>query len=267
MHLLHPDCVSAILLCCLQPAAQVLAESIWDRLQLHGFGSQAIVHTERQSLVRQQPKHLVWLHRDRPQRVAAGNPKLLLRATPLSTRRRHVRRRSGTRLWTRRHHALCVRRGTLRSTCWPHQESLGLYNETRDVPFTHPGIFLPQVVYFDRVRNLVLSTDGAMLYGERYSASAISPPPSAAAGRCSTRTSNGPTSTAIFPGTSKPTARPGLPAFGTRPKRAVQARTERNDAVDRIRPRHQGLPTPRRADTRTSTTGSLGPVQRRRNGP
>lgn len=45
---------------------------------------------------------------------------------------------------------------------------LGLYNETRDVPFTRPSIFLPQVVYFDKVRNLVLSTDGLMLYAEGY---------------------------------------------------------------------------------------------------
>ena len=45
---------------------------------------------------------------------------------------------------------------------------LGIYNETRDVPFTHPGIFLPQVVYFDRVRNLVLSTDGGTLYVDTY---------------------------------------------------------------------------------------------------
>lgn len=45
---------------------------------------------------------------------------------------------------------------------------LGLYNETRDVPFTRPSIFLPQVVYFDKVRNLVLATDGLQLYGELY---------------------------------------------------------------------------------------------------
>lgn len=45
---------------------------------------------------------------------------------------------------------------------------LGLYNETRDVPFTRPSIFLPQVVYFDKVRNLVLSTDGAQLYADSY---------------------------------------------------------------------------------------------------
>ncbi len=44
----------------------------------------------------------------------------------------------------------------------------GLYNETRDVPFTRPGIFLPQVIYYDKVRNLLLSYDGIMFYGDRY---------------------------------------------------------------------------------------------------
>lgn len=45
---------------------------------------------------------------------------------------------------------------------------LGLYNATRDVPFTRPGIFLPQTVYFDKTRNTMLSTDGAMLSSEWY---------------------------------------------------------------------------------------------------
>lgn len=43
---------------------------------------------------------------------------------------------------------------------------LGLYNDTRDVPFTRPSIFLPQSIYFDRVRNLELSLDGGGLYGD-----------------------------------------------------------------------------------------------------
>jgi len=40
---------------------------------------------------------------------------------------------------------------------------LGIFNETRDVAFTRPGIFLPQVVYYDKVRNLIMSSDGAGL--------------------------------------------------------------------------------------------------------
>jgi hypothetical protein len=43
---------------------------------------------------------------------------------------------------------------------------LGLYNDTRDVPFTRPSIFLPQSTYFDRVRNIVLSSDGGGIYGD-----------------------------------------------------------------------------------------------------
>jgi len=43
---------------------------------------------------------------------------------------------------------------------------LGLYNETRDVAATRPGIFMPQAIYWDRVRNMVLSNDGGQLYAE-----------------------------------------------------------------------------------------------------
>lgn len=43
----------------------------------------------------------------------------------------------------------------------------GLYNETRDVAFTHPTIMLPQGIYFDRSRSLLLSTDGGAFYAEQ----------------------------------------------------------------------------------------------------
>lgn len=42
----------------------------------------------------------------------------------------------------------------------------GLYNDTRDVAATRPGIFMPQSIYWDRVRNMVLSNDGAQLFGD-----------------------------------------------------------------------------------------------------
>ena len=45
---------------------------------------------------------------------------------------------------------------------------MGFYNQTRDVASTRPSIFLPQVVYWDRVRNMVFATDGGMLYGDLY---------------------------------------------------------------------------------------------------
>ncbi len=42
----------------------------------------------------------------------------------------------------------------------------GFYNDTRDVAFTRPSIILPQSIYFDRTRNIALSSDGVQLYGE-----------------------------------------------------------------------------------------------------
>lgn len=45
---------------------------------------------------------------------------------------------------------------------------LGIYNETRDVAFTRPGVFVPQEVYFDKVRNLIMSSDGVALAATWY---------------------------------------------------------------------------------------------------
>ncbi|MGQ0593642.1 MAG: TonB-dependent receptor [Gammaproteobacteria bacterium] len=42
----------------------------------------------------------------------------------------------------------------------------GLYNDTRDVAFTRPSILLPQSIYFDRTRELAISADGILFYGE-----------------------------------------------------------------------------------------------------
>ncbi len=45
---------------------------------------------------------------------------------------------------------------------------LGLYNDTRDVPFTRPSVFLPQSIYWDKLRNIMLSADGGQVYAEFY---------------------------------------------------------------------------------------------------
>jgi hypothetical protein len=42
----------------------------------------------------------------------------------------------------------------------------GFYNDTRDVAFTRPSILLPQSIYFDRTRNLGLSSDSVQLYSD-----------------------------------------------------------------------------------------------------
>lgn len=45
---------------------------------------------------------------------------------------------------------------------------IGLYNETRDIAFTRPSIYVPQSAYPDRARDLQLSSDGALLYTDIY---------------------------------------------------------------------------------------------------
>jgi len=43
---------------------------------------------------------------------------------------------------------------------------LGLYNDTRDVAFTRPSVFMPQTIYFDNLRNAFLSNDGLLFYSD-----------------------------------------------------------------------------------------------------
>ena len=40
------------------------------------------------------------------------------------------------------------------------RSSYGFYNETRDIPHTRTGIFMPQSIYYDRTRNSFYSADG-----------------------------------------------------------------------------------------------------------
>ncbi|MGH8547239.1 MAG: hypothetical protein ACRERU_01280, partial [Methylococcales bacterium] len=44
---------------------------------------------------------------------------------------------------------------------------VGLYNDTRDVIWTRPGVTLPQSIYFDALalRNAMISSDGGLVYG------------------------------------------------------------------------------------------------------
>jgi hypothetical protein len=44
----------------------------------------------------------------------------------------------------------------------------GLYNDTRDVAHTRPGITLPTVIYLEQVRDVFVSRDGYAIYGDLY---------------------------------------------------------------------------------------------------
>jgi hypothetical protein len=144
-------------------------DSFWDQVQIHGFGSQAAVRTSDNRWFGNSPDTSFDFTEFGLNASARLDPRLLLAGQVLL-------RRAGAMyngdpvldygladltLRSSTESRFGVRLGRIKNP-------LGVYNETRDVPFTHPGIFLPQVIYHDVVRNLVLSTDGGVLYGESY---------------------------------------------------------------------------------------------------
>ena len=149
--------------------AVVLAEGFLDKLQVHGFASQAVINTSANSWFGDSAQTSFGFTELGLNGSVRAHRRLLLAGQVLS--RRAGEMYDGTpgldyaladwTVLTSPDYRLGLRLGRIKNP-------LGLYNETRDVPFTRPSIFLPQVVYFDKVRNLILSTDGVMAYSEAF---------------------------------------------------------------------------------------------------
>ncbi|QVL46777.1 MAG: hypothetical protein KFB96_13485 [Thiocapsa sp.] len=159
----------AVMLAWMTPSAAPALEFVEGKLQVHGFASQAVLKSTDNAYYGNSPgtsfdfteiglnasyqstPNLLFsgqLLVRRAGEMYDGTPSLdygLVDFTPISD----AERRLGVRL------------GRIKNP-------FGLYNETRDVPFTRPSIFLPQVIYYDKVRNALLSYDGIMFYGDRY---------------------------------------------------------------------------------------------------
>lgn len=164
-----PHVVAAVVLLAAGGASARDADPWWQSFQLHGFADQALVYTSENRWFGDSPDLSFDFTEIGLNASVRPLPNLLLAGQVLSRRAGDMYDGSPVldyglldlTLASSAARRLGLRLGRMKNP-------LGLYNETRDVPFTRPGIFLPQVVYFDRVRNLVLSTDGAMLYGELY---------------------------------------------------------------------------------------------------
>lgn len=138
-------------------------------VQIHGFVSQAAVQTSANRYYGNSPDTSFDLREIGLNASFRFNPRLLLAAQVLSRRAGDMSDGSpkldfalaDINLVSNARYRFGLRLGRIKNR-------LGLYNETRDVPFTHPGIFLPQVVYFDKVRNLVLFSDGLLAYADLY---------------------------------------------------------------------------------------------------
>jgi len=162
------DIVLCTVLLVMAPA--VAQEEVWEwpeNLQLHGFLSQGYVKTSDNNFFGESSKGS-WDFREIGANLSyQPQPNLLIAGQLLS--------RTAGELYdgsVRMDYGLVdvaaimepdlrlgVRAGRLKNP-------LGFYNDTRDVPFTRPSVFLPQSIYFDRVRNLELSTDGLGVYSD-----------------------------------------------------------------------------------------------------
>lgn len=153
---------------CLCAVVTVTRAELYPGLQIHGFLTQGVTSTSDNDFFRDSDDRLSlhfteiglnasWSIRPdlqlaaqvlsrRAGRGSNGDPDLdygLLDYSPISD----LDRRYGIRVGRVKH-------------------PLGLYNDTRDVAFTRPGILLPQSIYFDRLRDLLLSSDGVQFYAE-----------------------------------------------------------------------------------------------------
>lgn len=144
-------------------------ESLWERLQIHGFASQGAVKTSDNHWFGDSPNTSFDFTELGLNGSFQLNPKVLFAAQVLSRRAGEMYDGEPSLDYALGDFTLfsgAERRAGLR--VGRIKNPLGLYNETRDVPFTRPTIFLPQTVYYDKLRNSLLSSDGLMLYGESF---------------------------------------------------------------------------------------------------
>jgi len=158
---------SALLLVCGSVNSALADDTSWtDRLQLHGFLTQGYINTN----------HNNWFGDSEDgsfEFTEVGLNTRLQLTSNLSASAQVLSRRAGEmdngsphldygffsyQLFESRAGELGFRVGRIKN-------KFGLYNDTRDVAATRPGVFMPQSIYFDRVRNVLLSSDGVSAFG------------------------------------------------------------------------------------------------------
>ncbi len=162
-------------LACLPPRFAHAVELLDGEMQLHGFIMQGLVNTSDNNFFGQSHNRISSDFREFGVNASWRlKPELQLSAELLSHRAGgtddgRLRLDYGLIDWTvhtSESGRSGVRLGRLKA-------AYGLYNTTRDVPFTRPSIILPQSIYFERTRNLTVSADGGEIYLERYGDGAL----------------------------------------------------------------------------------------------
>ncbi|MCU7844643.1 MAG: OprO/OprP family phosphate-selective porin [Candidatus Thiodiazotropha sp. (ex Monitilora ramsayi)] len=142
-------------------------EASSNHFQIHGFLTQAYVKTTDNRFFGDSPDGSFDFREIGVNTSYRFSPELMLSAQLLSRKAGDMYDGSLTvdyaQLDYTFHMSESARYGTLLGRT---KNPLGFYNDTRDVAATRPGIFMPQAIYWDRVRNMVLSNDGAQLYAD-----------------------------------------------------------------------------------------------------
>ncbi|HET7831826.1 MAG TPA: porin [Gallionella sp.] len=159
---------SALLLVGMLSVPPAVAVELSENVQLHGFASQAYVSTTANRFFgpsdsgsfdfRELGVNLSWLARPNLQFAAQlGSRKA--GGTEVNARPRFDYALVDYTFYNSEDNRGGVRVGR-------HRIPLGFYNLTRDVANARPSIFLPESVYYDQSRSLLLALDGGQLYGE-----------------------------------------------------------------------------------------------------
>jgi len=147
----------------LSACAQELAEGV----QAHGFLSQSVVRTSDNNVGGNSDDELAWDLRELGVNLSwRPNPDWLISGQALArwageTDEGSLRLDYGfvdRALYNSGEAQVGVRLGKVKN---PY----GLFNTTRDVAQTRPGIIMPQSIYLDQVRNFFLAAPGISLYG------------------------------------------------------------------------------------------------------
>lgn len=149
------------------PAAQP-DDEVFDRLQIHGFASQSLVKTSDNQYFGDSPT-TSWDYTEIAVNASyRAHSRVLLSTQVLARRAGEMYDGSPWLDYALVNIALSPDpRWDVQLHLGRFKNPLGLYNETRDVPFTRPGIFLPQI-YYEKVRNLLLSSDGGAVTADSY---------------------------------------------------------------------------------------------------
>ncbi len=152
-------------------ATSVMAYSVTDEFQIHGFLTQGFYHSSDNNF-----------YGDSDDGISPGLTEIGLNFSyqafdQLSFTAQGLYRRAGNldRGSVRLDHAVAdlnllhYENGHIGFRGGRIKIPFGLYNETRDVAFLNPSIIIPQGLYFDRSRSLLVSADGGSLYAEHRS--------------------------------------------------------------------------------------------------